>query len=106
MPIFNLTLWQTYYKRGFFNVSVEFERFFRREQGPVTLRFGLNGPKIEARIDRISNKNGTPRIHGHASLRDWFQKNFKCKDIIAVDLSSLEIIVLDRQADVDLGTIP
>jgi hypothetical protein len=99
MPIFNLTLHQTYYNQGFFNVTVEFDRFVRLEEGPVILRLGLNGPEIQAMINRRANQNGTPRIIGGARLRYWFQKNFEPMDIIAVDLSSREIIVLDRQAE-------
>jgi hypothetical protein len=99
MPIFKLTLHQTYYNQGVFNVTVDFNRFVRLEEGPVILRLGLNGPEIQAIINRRANQNGTPRIIGGARLRNWFQKNFEPMDIIAVDLSSREIIVLDRQAE-------
>jgi hypothetical protein len=104
MPIFNLTLHKTYYNNGFFNVTVDFDRFVGPE-GPVILRLGLNGPEIQARIDRRANTNGTPRIYGRARLTDWFQKHFKCDDTIAVDLTSRELIVLDKQAKGDSGTI-
>jgi hypothetical protein len=99
MPIFKLTLHQTYYNQGFFNVTVDFDRFVRLEEGPVILKLGLNGPEIQAMINRRANQNGTPRIIGGTRLRNWFQKNFEPMDIIAVDLSSREIIVLYRQVE-------
>ena len=99
MPIFNLTLHQTYYNQGFFNVTVDFDRFVRPEEGPVILRLGLDGPKIQAKINRRANQNGTARIIGGTRLRDWFQKNFEPMEVIAVDLSSREVIVVDRQAN-------
>ena len=96
MPIFKLTLQRTYYKRGFFNVTTDFDRFVRSEEGPVRLRLGVNGQEIQGTIDRKANQNGTPRIYGRSMLRDWFQTNFKPLDVVAVDLSSSDIIVLYR----------
>ena len=99
MPIFNLTLHRTYYNQGFFNVTVDFDRFVRPQEGPVVLRLGLRGPEIQGLINRRANRNGTPRIIGRTRLRDWFQKNFEPMGIVAVDLSSREIIVLHKQTD-------
>lgn len=99
MPIFNLTLHRTYYNQGFFNVTVDFDRFVRPQEGPVVLRLGLRGPEIKGLINRRANRNGTPRIIGHSGLRNWFQKNFEPMGIVAVDLSSREIIVLHKQTD-------
>jgi hypothetical protein len=94
--IFKLTLHPTYYNQGFFNVTVDFDRFVRREEGPVILRLGPNGPEIPGRIDRRANRNSAARIHGGAKLRDWFQKNFEIEEVIAVDLGSPDIIVLNK----------
>ena len=99
MPIFSLTLHRTYYNQGIFNFTVDFDRFVRPQEGPVVLRLGLRGPEIQGLINRQANRNGTPRIIGGAKLRDWFQKNFEPMGIVAVDLSSQEIIVLRKQTD-------
>ncbi len=99
MAIFNLTLHHTYYNQGFFNVTVDYDRFVRSSEGPVVLRLGLGGPEIQGMINRRPNRNGTPRIIGRAKLRDWFQKNYEPMGTVAVDLSSPEIIVLHRQTD-------
>lgn len=97
MPIFNLRLHQTYYKQGFFNVVVDYDRYVRPADGPVRIRLGRNGQEIDARIDRQVNNNGTARILGGVSLRTWFQTNFEPMDIVAVDLSSREVIVLEKK---------
>jgi len=99
MPIFSLTLHRTYYNQGFFNVTVDFDRFVRPQEGPVVLRLGLRGPEIQGMVNRRANRNGTPRIIGGAKLRDWFQKNYKLMETVTVDLSFPEIIVLHKQTD-------
>ena len=38
MPIFKLTLQKTYFKQGFFNVIVDYDRYVRKANGPVRLR--------------------------------------------------------------------
>lgn len=94
MPIFTLRLQPTYYKMGFFNVTVDFDRYVRSSEGPVQLRLGDSGQVIEGRIDRHANPNGTARILGGVRLRDWFQRKFEEGDRVSVDLQSLESIVL------------
>src|SRR5687768_789640 len=88
MPVFNLKLHDTYYKKGFFNVPVNFERYVRRDNGPVDLVLGASGQTIQGRVDRNANSNGTPRVRGGAALRDWFQSNFLPKATVDVDLGS------------------
>lgn len=96
MPTFTLTLQLTYYRQGFFNVVVDFDRYVRTKEGPVRLKLGRTGEEIEGKINRHANQNGTARILGGVKLRDWFQANFKPMDSVAVDLSSAELIVLER----------
>ncbi|HZP92020.1 MAG TPA: hypothetical protein VFB20_03940 [Burkholderiales bacterium] len=97
MPIFNLKLQQTYFKQGFFNVVVDYDRYVRKTDGPVRLRLGKQGTEIEATVNRKVNNNGTARILGGAPLREWFQRNFEPMDIVAVDLTSQEVIVLEKK---------
>ena len=94
MAIFNLSLQETYFKQGFFNVIVDFDRYVRTEEGPIELRLGRNGRGIQGSINRHANKNGTARIMGGADLRNWFQSQFVPMDTVAVDLSSRDIIIL------------
>jgi hypothetical protein len=96
MPVFPLKLQQTYFKSGFFNVVVEYDRYVRKTDGPIRLRLGRNGVEIEGRIDRTVNRNGTARVLGGIRLRDWFINNFEPMDTVAVDLTSEQAIVLDK----------
>jgi hypothetical protein len=97
MATFDLTLQQTYYKMGFFNIGVGYDRYVRQTEGPVRLRLGRDGEEIEGRVDRHANQNGTPRIMGGAQLKRWLQANFKPMDAVAVDLSSQDVMILDRK---------
>lgn len=96
MPIFKLKLQQTYYNQGFFNVIIDFDRYVRPTEGPVRLRLGRNGAEVVAKLDRRANRNGTARILGGVPLREWFQENFAMMDTVSVDLSSQDLIVLER----------
>src|SRR5438128_427972 len=82
---FVLTLQPTYYRQGFFNVVVAYDRYVRTAEGPVRLRLGRNGEEIKAKINRQANLNGTARILGGAKLRDWFHRNFEPMDKVNVD---------------------
>jgi len=92
MPLFRLRLEKTYYRSGFFNVPREFDRFVRSTDGPIELILGASGLKIEGKINRRANLNGTARIMGGSKLRDWFQANYKPGDQIDVDLGSFDSI--------------
>lgn len=95
MAIYRLTLHKTYYDKGFFNVGVGYDRYVRRTSGPVRLRLGRDGSEIPGKVDRNANRNGTPRVFGGVALSRWFQANFKPMDVVAIDLSDLECIVLN-----------
>jgi len=97
MAVFVLTLQQTYYDHGFFNVTVDYDGYVRDREGPVHLVLGEEGEQtIEGRIDRHANQNGTARIHGGPRLRAWFQANFQVMALVAVDLGSPDLIQLTR----------
>ena len=93
MPtVFRLTLEKTYYRQGFFNVPVAFDQFVRATEGPVDLILGPSGTRIQGKVDRSANRNGTARVMGRSTLRDWFQANHAVGDIIDVDLSLMDSI--------------
>jgi hypothetical protein len=96
MPLFKLTLQQTYFKQGFFNVVVDYDRYVRKTDGPVRLQLGKQGRVIEAKVNRGVNNNGTARILGGVPLREWFQSNFQPMDIVSVELSSEQLIVMEK----------
>lgn len=94
MPIFELKLQQSYFDHGFFNVTIDYDRYVRKTEGTVRLRIGCC-PEIQAKLSHHANRNGTARIFGGVPLRDWFHGNFERMDIVAVDLSSEGLIILD-----------
>lgn len=96
MATFPLKLHPTYFNQGFFNVRVDYDRYVRRTEGPVRLRLGRNGAEVEATINRRANMNGTARIMGGVPLREWFQSSFQPMDTVSVDLSSEDLIILDK----------
>lgn len=88
MATFPLKLQKTYYEKGFFNVTVDYQNYVRPDSGPVTLVLANTGQTLEGRVSREANRNGTPRIYGNNNLRDWFQNNFKLLDTVNIDLVS------------------
>lgn len=73
-PYFVLTLQDTYYRRGFFNVPVNCDKYFGRDEQSITIYCGLEKLQVIGKINRTANTNGTPRIMGAVPLREWFQK--------------------------------
>lgn len=76
-PSFQFVLQQTYYKNGFFNVPVESQQLFGSEGSGLDIYCGPEKMLVRGRFDRTTNSNGTPRVFGYVTLRDWFQKNFQ-----------------------------
>ncbi len=76
-PIYALTLHKTYYDKGFFNLGVEIERYVRKDSGPAVLLVGSLKARLDVKVDREANQNGTPRVQGGAELRNWLQRNCK-----------------------------
>jgi len=73
MPNFILILHSTYRKTGFFNISVDFERFFGVDGAPINILIGNTNIQFVGKINRTANKNRTPRIMGGVDLKNWFQ---------------------------------
>lgn len=86
--VFPLVLHATYYNRGFFNVTVEFDRFVRRTEGAVPILLGTERLRIEGRVDRTANRNGTARVIGGGALRDWFRNRCREGQTVYVNLAS------------------
>ena len=106
MDSFELTLHRTYYEKGFFNVPVACDGRVRSSEGEVELVLGASG-KITGKVYRTANTNGTARIWGGVSLRDWFQRHFAQGAIVHVEFTSLSSIRLHHpQAKPTLPTAP
>lgn len=94
MQPFQLTLHETYYQNGFFNVTVAYDQYVRNDNGSVRIYLGNTDDYIDGRVDRNANPNGTARIVGRSELRDWFQQDFKVMDTVIVKFLSPEVILL------------
>ena len=77
---FNFILQKTYFRMGFFNIRMEFERYFSNADRQITVFVGPQKQSISGRISRRYNINHTPRIFGGVELRNWFQSNFEMMD--------------------------
>ncbi|WP_206036302.1 GIY-YIG nuclease family protein [Crateriforma spongiae] len=72
---FNFTLHKTYFRCGFFNVSVDYESLFAGDGEQIDIFCGDATSPIIGAINRRANLNSTPRIMGGTLLRDWFQSH-------------------------------
>lgn len=87
-PTYNLTLHETYYEKGFFNLGVSVDRYIRETSGPITITLGKSNRTLNGTVNREANQNGTPRIFGGSELRDWFFNNYSLKDEVEVVIVS------------------
>lgn len=71
---FVVTVGQTYYRQGFFNVPKADAHHFPDEGSEVEISLPPPSAPVYAMVNRTANQNGTPRIMGGTALRDWFQK--------------------------------
>ena len=81
MATFKLTLHKAYYTQGVFNVPVDYDQYVRPGEGLMYLMLD-GGQTIQGHVNRTANWNGTSRIMGRSALRDWFQGNFKQRDVV------------------------
>lgn len=99
MVTFNLRLGDTYWSNGFFNVSVDFERYLTKADGPIKIFLGGSAEPLVGRVSRSANKNATPRIYGNKPLADFFQKGFKRGDCVPVEIISLDAVRIGSSGD-------
>ena len=75
MPTLAITLEDTYWSKGFFNISRDFEPFITFEEGAIDIYLGDSLEPIRGRVSRSANSNATPRVYGHKALAEFFQRN-------------------------------
>lgn len=73
MPSFLVTIGKTYFDQGFFNVPVDFERYFAADNSVIVIELPEASGNVTGKINRSANVNNTPRIMGGLELRDWIQ---------------------------------
>jgi hypothetical protein len=100
---FELPLGDRYYHDGFFNVTVDFDRWI----GPEGQRLDIvlpDGQRVPAYVERYSQSNGTARIHAGKKWRDYVQAHYALGDIILLELRSFNEIVVRRRLRRPNGT--
>lgn len=75
MPTLTITLEDTYWSRGFFNIPRDFERFITSEEGTIDIYLGDSPEPLRGRVSRSANSNATPRVYGNKPLAEFFQRN-------------------------------
>lgn len=95
-PIYNLTLHQTYYDKGFFNLGIAVDKYIRSNNGTIHILLGGSRLEVIGNVNRNANLNSTPRIYGGDRLKNWFQANFNFKDLVAVHILSPDTIWITK----------
>ncbi len=90
---FDITLRNTYYDRGFFNVPTVYTGCFGQDGKDIEMRLENKSSKtIIGKIDRKDNRKtdrlGTPRIKGSTQLREWIQENFEPQEVMKIEVLS------------------
>ena len=76
-PHFFVSIGQTYFRQGFFNVPADFARYFADHDAPIAIHLPGAADPIQGKVNRTVNANYGPRIMGGTGLRDWIQSNIK-----------------------------
>ncbi len=92
-PHFLIALGKTYYMQGFFNVPVDYARYFPRDGHRIRVVLGATGERIDAEVNRRTNKQtDAPRIMGGARFSDWIRTTFRQGEHMRVVVRSKEEI--------------
>ena len=95
--VFPLTLEAAYYKQGFFNARVEFDKYLDQRECPIEIRVPDAGRVIRGKINRKAQQNATARIMGGAELRDCFHANFEEGEVIDLHIISPTVLELRKR---------
>lgn len=96
---FALDLQPTYYRRGFFNVTVSNQQLFGSDGETIGIFVGDSLIPILGYINRSANKNHTPRIMGGVDVRNWFVANAVERTLVQVAVLSPNSIQLKIAAN-------
>lgn len=84
---FSFILQPTYFKSGFFNVGASSQKLLGNNGETIEIFLGTAMTPILGTINRRANRNGTPRIMGGTTLRDWFAS-------VALPMSEIIVLVM------------
>ena len=85
-PTFNVLIGKTYFAQGFFNVPVDFARYFDKHGSAILINCaGMRDP-IVGKINRTVNSTDAPRILGGIALKEWLKSSLRQGDAIRVEI--------------------
>ena len=96
---FSFILQKTYFKTGFFNVSVAAQHYIGADGEKIELFLGNADRPVLGTINRTANTNGTPRVMGGPAVRDWFQNHSREMAEISVQVLSPTSIRLNAVSE-------
>lgn len=94
MPTLTITLEETYWNKGFFNIPRDFERFITTEDGSIDIYLGDAPNSISGRVRRAANRNATPRIYGNKPLVEYFRSSCRRGGGLQVHIVSPKVLRL------------
>lgn len=89
-----LTLQETYWNRGFFNVPAQFATHFGGDLQKISIIVPHRPTPIVGYISRNANSSGTPRVMGGRELQKWFRRESRLMGTINVEILSPTSILL------------
>ena len=95
-PYFSVLIGQTYFRQGFFNVPVDFARYFGDHDSAIAIHLPDNAHSIQGKVNRTVNATYAPRIMGGVGLRNWIQENLKVGGRLRVVVKDFGTIYLSR----------
>lgn len=91
MNNYQITLGQTYYNCGFFNIGVAASHLLG-EDGENLILILRNERELSVRINRIINNNASVRLYGGNQLLLFIQRNFLQNDIMQFQIVNANLI--------------
>ena len=85
-PTFNVVICKTYFAQGFFNVSVDFARYFDKHGSAIQINCTSMPDPIVGKINRTVNSTDAPRILGGVALRGWLKSSLREGDALRVEI--------------------
>jgi hypothetical protein len=85
---FTFVLQASYYRQGFFNVTVDNQGLIGGDGDHIEIYLADEPVPLTGAINRSANTNHTPRIMGGVALRDWFAETAAEMTSITVEVFS------------------
>ncbi len=95
-PYFSVVIGPTYFCQGFFNVPVDFARYFADHDAAIAIYLPGAAGSVQGKVNRAVNATYAPRIMGGVGLRNWIQGNLKIGGRLRVAVKDFANIYISR----------